>query len=113
MSRLVLSVFAFLVTASVWAQESPAREQFPVTRGFPFTDYTAGAVIVILLVGFLVAILLIGGFLVLNLGMMSKRAEDRVGRHSPSEVGILKSTRFPDEPFEKRVLPAEDEEEAA
>lgn len=77
--------------------------------GSPFSDYTAGVVVYVLLTAFLVFVLLFGAFLVLNLGMMSKRAEDRTGKRDPSEVGILKSNIWPPAPFEKAQLPAEEE----
>src|SRR5687767_9120391 len=49
----------------------------------PFNSYTAGVVGYALGAGFLVSVLLIGGFLVLNLGLLSKRTEDRVGGRTP------------------------------
>lgn len=77
----------------------------------PFTDFTAAAVGYVLLIGFLVSILLIGGILVLNLGLLSKRAEDHTGRRTPSDVGILKGTLWPEQ-YKQTILPAEEEEEA-
>lgn len=77
----------------------------------PMTQYTAGAVIYVLVIGFLVAGLLIGGLLVLNLGMMSKREEDRTGGRNPSDVGILQSTNWPEKAEDTAVLPAEDWDE--
>ena len=45
----------------------------------------------IFLIAFLVGLLLAGGFVVLSLGMASKRPEDHIGRHDPSEDGIYAS----------------------
>lgn len=77
----------------------------------PFTDYTAAAIAWTLMVAFLVAVLLIGGILIVNLGLMSKRPEDHIGRRTPSDVGILKHTVWPEEASEKRLLPAEEDGE--
>lgn len=81
-----------------------------VGAGSPFTDYTARVVSYVFLTGFLVSILLIGGILLLSLGLMSKRPEDQVGDRNPSDSGILKNTSWPPAPYEKRTLPAEEEE---
>jgi hypothetical protein len=77
--------------------------------GSPFTDYTSAVVIYVIAIGFLVALLLIGGLLVVNLGLMSKRAADRTGHRTPSDVGILKDTLWPNETEPEVELPAEDE----
>jgi hypothetical protein len=77
------------------------------------SSYTSAAVIQVLLIGVLVTFLLLGAFLVLNLGLMSKRDEDRVGGRTPSDVGFLKNTNWPQEKEERRRLPADDEETAA
>jgi hypothetical protein len=69
----------------------------------PLTTYTAGVALYVLLVGFLVAILLIGGILVVNIGLMSKRDEDRIGGRTPSDVGILQHNVWPEE----RAIPHE------
>lgn len=83
-------------------------------RGTPdtgdFTDFTAAAVVYILLVGVLVVLLLIGAFMVINLGLMSRRPEDRVGVRTPSDLGILRTQLWPQEPVDRAVLPASDEE---
>src|SRR5690349_16709204 len=79
--------------------------------GSPFTNYTAGVAIFTLLVGFLVTSLLIGGFLVLNIGLLSKRPEDRIGNRTPSMPGILKTEIWPEEPYKEFSLPAEEEDE--
>ena len=79
--------------------------------GSPFSNYTAKVTVFVLLVGFLVSVLLIGGFLVLNLGLLSKRKEDRVGGRTPSDVGVLRHIVWPNEPSDENRLPAEDEEQ--
>ena len=78
--------------------------------GSPFSNYMAGVTIYVLLVGFLVAILLIGGFLIVNLGLMSKRPEDHIGKRTPSDVGIFKNNMWPEVPYLKRSLPAEEDD---
>lgn len=75
--------------------------------GSPFNDYAASVALYVLMVGGLVAVLMIGGFLALNIGLLSKRAEDRIGGRTPSDVGILKHSVWPDLPDEKATLPAE------
>jgi hypothetical protein len=82
--------------------------KYSMMAGSPFTDYTAGVVEYVLIIGFLVATLLIGGLLVVNLGLMSKREEDQIGGRTPSDVGLLKNTRFPHEEEPEAILPAED-----
>jgi hypothetical protein len=81
-----------------------------VGAGSPFTTYTAGVLVYGILVGFLVSVLLIGAFLILNLGLLSKRREDRIGNRTPSDVGLLKYEIWPDTPYESRTLPAEEDE---
>ncbi len=74
----------------------------------PFSDYTVSVVVYVLLVGVLVTVLLLGGFLILNLGLLSKRQQDRTGSRNPSDVGVLKDTIWPEEPSLIRTLPAEE-----
>jgi hypothetical protein len=73
--------------------------------------FNMAVVVEVLLVGFLVTILLLGGFLIMSLGLLTKRQEDRIGQRTPSDLGILKSGVWPEEPDAKRELPALDEEE--
>jgi hypothetical protein len=76
----------------------------------PFTVYTASAVIYILIVMVLVLTLFVGAFLVVNLGLMSKRQEDEIhtgGVPEPSEVGFLHSERFHHH-VPRPALPAEE-----
>jgi hypothetical protein len=78
--------------------------------GSPFNTYMAGVAIYVLIIGFLVAIMLIGGFLIVNLGLMSKRPEDHIGKRTPSDVGILKNNLWPEVPYLKNSLPAEEDD---
>lgn len=75
----------------------------------PFNDYMARLVIEVLLIGVLVTVLLLGGLVLVNLGLMYKRPEDRVGEHMPSDLGILKNEAWPEVPYEEHVLPVQDE----
>jgi hypothetical protein len=69
----------------------------------PVTSYTAGVMLYMLLVGFLVTFLLGGAFAVLSLGLMSKRNEDdKLGHWDPSDVAILREHRA------RQILPAEE-----
>jgi hypothetical protein len=71
----------------------------------PVTSYTAGVMLYMLLVGFLVTFLLGGAFAVLNIGLMSKRDSDSsLGHQDPSDVSLLRSHR------PRAVLPAEEGE---
>ncbi len=78
--------------------------------GSPFTNYTAAVVIYVLLAGVLITGLLIGAFLLINLGLLSKRQEDRVGQRDPSDLEILKTGVWPEEPEVPQLLPAEEDE---
>jgi len=101
----VMGWFGSLVTpvlAEVAA--SPAQSG----AGSPFTDYTAGVVVYVLLTAFLVTVLIGGGILVLNLGLLSKRRSDRIGGRNPSDVSVLKNSTWPEAPYEERMFPAED-----
>lgn len=69
-----------------------------------------GAIAYVLVIGALVVILLGGGLLVLNLGLMSKRDQDHVGGRTPSDVGILKNSIWPRERENAPILPAEESE---
>jgi hypothetical protein len=74
------------------------------------SDYTAAAVIQVMIIGFLVSVLLIGGILIVNLGLMSKRPEDRVGGRTPSDVGFLQGSNWPTHEKDRRRLPADEDE---
>lgn len=112
------SIFDFQATAANWlltaqTQVNNAANGFAGSKNSmmaasPFTDYTASVTIYVIAIGVLVAFLLIGGLLVVNLGLMSKREEDRTGSRTPSDVGILKDTLWPAETEPTAILPAED-----
>lgn len=79
----------------------------------PFNNYTAGVVAIVFVIAFLVAALLGGGILVVNLGLMSKRDEDRAYQRNrePGDPAILKASVYPEEHDSKNVFPAVDEDE--
>ncbi len=79
--------------------------------GSPFTNYTAAVVIYVLLAGVLITGLLLGAFLLINLGLLSKRQEDRTGHRDPSDLGVLRGEVWPQEPEERTRLPAEENDE--
>jgi hypothetical protein len=71
----------------------------------PVSSYTAGVMLYMLLVGFLVTFLLGGAFAVVNIGLMSKREEDSgLGHWDPSDVAFLR------EHSPHHILPAEEGE---
>ena len=119
--NLALSA-AFAPVSIAFAQQAPgssspggANVPSPVGNNSmmassPFTDFTMGAVAYVLIIGALVVILLGGGMLILNLGLMSKRDQDHVGGRTPSDVGILKTSIWPRERENAPVLPAEEDE---
>jgi hypothetical protein len=94
-------LFPSAVTATGTWVKSPAQNVWGLN------DYTAGAVIYIIMIGGLVSLLIAGGILVVNLALMSKRAEDHVGGRVPSDVGLLKNTTWPEVPYLELELPAE------
>jgi hypothetical protein len=96
-------------TAASSSVPSPVRDNSMMAAS-PMTDYTVSVVIYVLMIGVLVAGLLIGGLLILNLGLMSKRESDHTGGRTPSDVGILKSSNWPQEVEEASVLPAAEED---
>lgn len=87
----------------------PAPNSGPMAADSPFSDFDARVTIFTLLAGVLVTVLIGGGILILNLGLLSKRSQDRVGGRVPSDVGILKSNIWPEAPEEREILPARDE----
>ena len=101
-----------LLSGSAWAAGGATSPNgtTPVntnmTAQSPFNDYTAAVVVQVLLVTVLVIALLGGAFLVINLGLLSKRSEDKIGGRDPSDVGVLKTGTWPQEPEERAVFPA-------
>lgn len=104
-----LAPFALLVVSTAAVAQAvggPAVMQ-PET---PFNSYTASVIAYALMAAVLFVGLMVGGFLILSLGMFSKRPEDRIGRRTPSDFEILKSVTFPEELEQRAVLPAEETE---
>ena len=100
---LILAALLIMVLSSqvAWGRNSMMAES-------PWSDYTSGVVLYVLLIGFLVSILLIGGIMVVNLGLMSKRPQDKVGSRNPSDVGILEGCMWPEGEYQVHILPAEE-----
>jgi hypothetical protein len=98
-------LFLILLTSAALA-ESPLA----TPADSPMTEYTAWAVGYSWLTGVLVTVLLGGAFVILNLGLLSKRTEDRVGGRDPSDVNMLRHVTWPQEPYEYPVLPAQENE---
>jgi hypothetical protein len=94
----------------IWAELPGSGVGESLGAGSPFTSYTAAVVVYVLLAAVLITGLLIGAFLLINLGLLSKRREDRVGHRDPSDATILQGEVWPDEPAEFTVLPAEEQE---
>ena len=122
LTGLVITSIHLSASFSAWAETTAAPGNAPGTAsgqvvrqaasgaGNPFNSYMGAVAGEVILIGFLVACLLIGGMLVLNLGFLSKRIEDRTGGRNPSDVGILKHTMWPEEQPSKAVFPAEEED---
>jgi hypothetical protein len=108
----VISVAAFAAEAQEKGAPSPIGGNSS-GAGSPITDFTMGAMVYVLLAGALVVILLGGGMLVLNLGLLSKREEDKTGVRNPSDVGVLKNQVWPPEADHSPRLPAQAEAEDA
>lgn len=100
----------FIFTAASSLAANPPMPGSIETKS-PFNDFTIGVMAYMLLVGVLVAVLLIGGFLIINLGLLSRRTQDRIGGRTPSDLGILKSVTWPNEPEDRAVLPADEPEQ--
>jgi hypothetical protein len=77
----------------------------------PFGNYTGYVLAYALWIGFLVITLIGGGLLILNVGMLSRRREDRLGGRTPGDLGLLKENVWPEAPYYDRALPAEEDEE--
>ncbi len=102
----------------IWMAALPGLASAETGRGAlaasaPFSNYTAGVVAIVFVIAFLVAALLGGGILVLNLGLMSKRDEDRAHQlnREPGDPAILKASVYPEERDLTNVFPAVDGDE--
>jgi flagellar basal body-associated protein FliL len=103
---VLLALLAWGVSSAHAADPTP----FSAGAGSPISDFTVNVIIYTMLGTLLVVALLGGAFLVLNLGLLSKREEDRIGGRTPSDVGILKDNIWPEEPRNVPRLPAEEDE---
>jgi hypothetical protein len=102
---LALALFIILSVPLIALGDAMPHSVNSMMAESPVTPYTAGVMLYMLLVGFLVTFLLGGAFAVLNLGLMSKRAEDQgLGHRDPSDVAILQGQHS------HQVLPAEEGE---
>ncbi len=106
---MVIVLLAFLAWGTGVGHAANPLPPNSAGAGTPFTTYTGGVVMYVLLTTFLVLTLLGGAFVVINVGMMSKREEDRTGGRTPSDVGILKHNVWPEAPYERHHLPAEED----
>jgi hypothetical protein len=105
-----------LISSWFWAGQLMAATSADLAPGSgymaadsPMSNYTAKALGWGLGVGALVALLLAGAFLVVNVGLISKREEDRTGTRDPSDVAV-RNLAFPGEHAPRRVFPALDSE---
>ena len=112
-SWLALSLAAVNLYAQVpdTAMPGPQDPINSMMAGSPVTPYTAAVMGYMIWIGVLVSVLLIGGFLFINIGLLSKRDEDDVGHRDPSDVGLLENSMWPKEKHFRPRLPAEDEED--
>jgi hypothetical protein len=102
-----MQLFAYWLLAEAPIVASPDQSG----AGSPFNDYTAGVIVYVLLTAFLITVLIGGGLLILNLGLLSKRRRDRIGGRNPSDVAILKENTWPEAPYDQRRFPAEDSDD--
>lgn len=103
----IVVLFMALLVAQTAAGAGPG----PMAADSVFSDYTARSVIQVLIITALVSVLLIGGILAVNFGLMSKREEDRTGGRTPSDSAILKSSVWPEQRESRRIFPAVEGEE--
>lgn len=106
----IVEVTHQMISVGIWAIGPGSGVGQSAGAGSPFTNYIAGVAAYSFGVGVLVTLLLVGAFLILNLGLLSKREEDRTGARDPSDVGFLKNTNWPQQPYERTALPAEEED---
>jgi hypothetical protein len=109
--KLLLCLAAELMTRSLWAANQAGMPANSSGAGSPFSAFDGRVLIYGLLVAFLVFGLLTGAFLIINLGLLSKRPEDHIGKRTPSDLGILKNRLWPEVPYNENALPAEEDEE--
>lgn len=84
-------------TAQLWPAETPFFRHVDARAAM----YSIGiTLLVVTVVG--------GGILMVTYGLMSKRSEDLVGERTPSDVGLLKESMWPNEAGSRAVLPALD-----
>jgi len=100
------STAPMLITASAQAAGAGSGAGGSTGAGSLFSDYTAGVVVYVLLSAFLVAVLLIGGMLIVNFGFLAKRPEDRIGGRTPSDIATFKGNVWPDDVVVRNTLPA-------
>lgn len=72
--------------------------QAVVTTPIPFDRSVGAMLMTVILAMFLVGTLLGLGFLILNVGLLSKRREDHRGKSAPSDIHVLKESLYPGEP---------------
>jgi hypothetical protein len=106
-----------LSLASAWAAQPGGvpvivQGKDAMMANSPFSAYTAGVATYLLFSIFLVLTLLVGGFLVVNISLMSKRPIDKgLGGHEPSDVGFLKGERSIAVNVRRMLPPEEDEDQ--
>jgi hypothetical protein len=91
------------------AKPGPQVPTNSMMAGSPVTPYTAGVMGYMILIGILVSVLLIGGFLFINIGLLSKRGENETRHREPSDVDLLTHRLWPNENRVHPVLPAEED----
>jgi hypothetical protein len=91
-----------LILTYPWIARALAETQPGVASAFSPARGDAARIFSIgLAVGILVSCLLIGGLLIVNFGLFSKRREDQVGERAPSDLGVTEDKSH-------RVFPAMD-----
>jgi hypothetical protein len=91
------------------AKPGPQVPTNSMMAGSPVTPYTASVMGYMIWIGVLVSVLLIGGFLFINIGLLSKRGENETRHREPSDVDLLTHRLWPNENRVHPVLPAEED----
>jgi hypothetical protein len=78
--------------------------------GSPFNNYMVGVAGFMFGIGVLVTVLMGGADLIINIGLLSKRPEDHIGKRTPGDLGILRTNTWPNQPYDQNALPAEEED---